>query len=196
MVPLSLFRYRHVYLNVVYVVRTEITSVINAPLITIYVSSPRGHELHDSRTDSQRKKRRAQKHFLTPRVDSRPNVRFVSGNPRVFYPVVPGFTFYVLVKFIRIGLTPTVCPVRRRARHTAHLFAVPSLVRLPLGQSRSPILERVLFGVLEPAPLAEPPLRLHPRDHVHRVEVHLQPLANALLHRRLRAPPAPGSFHF
>lgn len=78
--------------------------------------------------------------------------------------------------------------------HT-NLFAIPSFVRFPLGHPWPPVFERVFLGVLEPAPVAEPALSLHARDHVHLLEINLQPFADALFHRRFRAPSAPGPFH-
>lgn len=78
----------------------------------------------------------------------------------------------------------------------SHLFSIPSFVWFPFRQPWPPVLQRVLFGILESTAVAKSTLRLHSRNHVHCLKIHLQPFADALFHWWFGAPTSPSTFHF
>lgn len=76
------------------------------------------------------------------------------------------------------------------AQTLSYLLAVRASVPHPLAQLGAPVLEHVGLRVLHALPVAEAALRARGRDHVHRAQVHLQPLRRLRGDLRLGAPRA------
>lgn len=69
-----------------------------------------------------------------------------------------------------------------------YLLSISGAVPDPLPQLRSPVLQHVRLRILRTLAVPEPPLRPRPRDHVHIVEVYLQPLRRFRRYLGLRTP--------